>query len=61
VHRFTIIITAIAVAWGVFLFVIGFVIGYSLVQNIQFGLGILVSMVPEGLPVTITISLSVTA
>ncbi len=60
-HRFTIIITAIAVAWGVFLFVIGFVIGYSLVQNIQFGLGILVSMVPEGLPVTITISLSVTA
>jgi magnesium-transporting ATPase (P-type) len=54
-------ITGIAVAWGVFLFIIGFTIGYSFIQNIQFALGIIVSMVPEGLPVAITISLSLTA
>lgn len=54
-------IACIAVFWCIALFVIGFLIGYSAIQNVQFAIGILTSLIPEGLPVTITVSLSITA
>ena len=54
-------ITFIASFCGLLLLLVGFGIGYSFIQNIQFSIGILISMVPEGLPITITVSLSIAA
>ncbi len=54
-------ISFIAIAFGVFLFGIGFAIGYDVSSNVQFALGIILAIVPEGLPITITVSLSVAA
>ena len=56
------IITVIAITLGVvFFFLARFVVGYSALQCIIFGIGILVANVPEGLLACITISLAITA
>lgn len=54
-------ISLIAIGFGVFLFGIGFAIGYGIMSNVQFALGIILAIVPEGLPITITVSLTVAA
>lgn len=60
--RFVLIITTIAITLGVvFFFLAKFVVGYSALQCIIFGIGILVANVPEGLLACITISLAITA
>lgn len=60
--RFVFIITIIAITLGVvFFFLALFVVGYSPLQCIVFGIGILVANVPEGLLACITISLAITA
>jgi len=60
--RFVLIITVIAIILGVvFFFLSLFVVGYSVLECIVFGIGILVANVPEGLLACITISLAITA
>ena len=60
--RFVLIITVIAISLGVvFFFLALFVVKYSALQCIIFGIGILVANVPEGLLACITISLAITA
>ena len=60
--RFVLIITVIAITLGVlFFFLALFVVHYSALQCIIFGIGILVANVPEGLLACITISLAITA
>ena len=61
IEMFIKIITYIAVALGVLFLILGFSFGYGLVKNIVFCIGIIVANVPEGLLVTVTVSLSITA
>jgi sodium/potassium-transporting ATPase subunit alpha len=60
--RFVLLITAIALTLGFgFFFAAKFIIGYSWVDAMVSGIGILVANVPEGLLGCITISLAITA
>ena len=54
-------ITVIALCLGLFFFCAGFILKYTVIQNLVFGIGIIVANVPEGLLATITITLSVAA
>lgn len=55
-------ITCIAIGLGlIFFFAAKFLVGYSWVDSMVFGIGILVANVPEGLLGCITISLAITA
>lgn len=54
-------ITVIALVMGVIFFCCGFILKYNVIQNLVFGIGIIVANVPEGLLATITITLSVAA
>lgn len=60
-NRFIKIITILAVIIGLVFFISGFILGYTVVQNIVFAIGIIVANVPEGLYATITVTLSVAA
>ena len=46
---------------GVIFFALGFVVGYSVITNVIFMIGIIVANVPEGLLLTVTVSLALTA
>ena len=46
---------------GVLFFVLGFVVGYDAITNVIFMIGIIVANVPEGLLLTVTVSLALTA
>ena len=59
--RFIKIITSIALVFGIIFFCCGYILGYNTIQNLVFGIGIIVANVPEGLLATITITLSVSA
>jgi len=60
--RFVLIITIIAIFLCIaFFFLARYAVGYSWLQCIIFGIGILVANVPEGLLACITISLAITA
>ena len=59
--RFIKMITIIALIMGVVFFCCGFILKYNVIQNLVFGIGIIVANVPEGLLATITITLSVAA
>lgn len=59
--RFIKMITVIALCLGLFFFCAGFILKYTVIQNLVFGIGIIVANVPEGLLATITITLSVAA
>ena len=59
--RFIQMITVIALVMGVIFFCCGFILKYNVIQNLVFGIGIIVANVPEGLLATITITLSVAA
>ena len=61
IDRFIKFITAIAVSLGVLFFILGFIYGYSVVTNLIFMIGIIVANVPEGLLVTVTVCLALTA
>lgn len=59
--RFIKMITIIALLMGAVFFCCGFILKYNVIQNLVFGIGIIVANVPEGLLATITITLSVAA
>jgi sodium/potassium-transporting ATPase subunit alpha len=59
--RFIKMITVIALCLGLLFFCCGFILKYSVIQNLVFAIGIIVANVPEGLLATITITLSVAA
>jgi len=60
--RFVVMITIIAIGLCViFFFAARIVVGYSWVDSMIFGIGILLANVPEGLLGCITISLAITA
>ena len=61
IDRFIIYITIISLALGIIFFCSGFAIGYNVVQNLIFAIGIVVANVPEGLLAAITITLSIAA
>jgi sodium/potassium-transporting ATPase subunit alpha len=57
-----VLIFFIAVGLGVLFFLLGWlVVGYPILPCVLFGIGILVSNVPEGLLGCVTVSLAVTA
>uniref|UniRef100_A0A0G4GP24 P-type sodium-transporting ATPase4 n=1 Tax=Chromera velia CCMP2878 TaxID=1169474 RepID=A0A0G4GP24_9ALVE len=60
-HHFIKIITIIAGFIGVVFFVIALAIGYDPVVAVIFMIGIIVANVPEGLLVTVTVALTITA
>jgi sodium/potassium-transporting ATPase subunit alpha len=46
---------------GIIFFCLGFAIGYGVINNLIFAIGIIVANVPEGLLATVTVALSLTA
>lgn len=61
IEHFIHIITAVAVFLGVAFFVIALLLNYSFVDAVVFLIGIIVANVPEGLLVTVTVCLTLTA
>jgi sodium/potassium-transporting ATPase subunit alpha len=61
IEKFITFISIIAICLGVTFFLIGVGIGYPIITNIIFSIGILVANVPEGLLATVTVSLALTA
>jgi len=60
-HTFTIYVTILALSFGIVFFILGFIIGTELIQGIVNAIGIFVAHVPEGLPITLTVTLSAAA
>jgi sodium/potassium-transporting ATPase subunit alpha len=46
---------------GLFFFIINFIYGYDILDNIVFMIGIVVANVPEGLIITVTVTLALAA
>lgn len=61
IHRFILIVSAVAIFLGVTFFIFGVAYGYSIITNLVFAIGIIVANVPEGLLATVTVSLALTA
>lgn len=61
IHHFIKIITIVAVFLGVVFVIIGFIKGNKPIDNLVFGIGIIVANVPEGLLATVTLSLTLCA
>jgi len=61
IHHFIEIITGVAVFLGITFVIIGFIKGNKAVDNLVFGIGIIVANVPEALLATVTLSLTVCA
>ena len=61
IDRFIKFISCIAVSLGILFFILGFIYGYDVVTNLIFMIGIIVANVPEGLLVTVTVCLALTA
>ena len=61
INRFIKLIACIAVGLGIFFFILGLIMGYNIITNFIFALGIVVANCPEGLLSTVTVSLAITA
>ncbi len=61
INRFIVIIAIISITFGVIFFIAGFALGYPVITNFIFAIGIIVANVPEGLLATVTAALSITA
>ena len=59
--RFIAIIGTIATLFGVVFFAIGFPLGYDAITNLIYAIGLIVGNAPEGLLVTVTVSLTLAA
>lgn len=57
IAHFIHIITFVAVFLGISFFIIGVILGYSLIDAVIFLIGIIVANVPEGLLATVTVRL----
>lgn len=61
IEKFIKFISTIAISWGLTFFILGFIYGYDFITNLVFMIGIIVANVPEGLLMTVTLSLALTA
>jgi len=61
IDHFIKIISCIAVSLGVLFFCLGFIYRYPVITNLIYMIGIIVANVPEGLLVTVTVCLALTA
>merc|ERR1719272_1540000 len=61
IHRFILIISAVAFTLGLVFFIFGVIYEYDIITNLVFMIGIIVANVPEGLLATVTVSLALTA
>ena len=61
IERFIRLISIIAITLGVLFFALGFIYGYDVITNLIYMIGIIVANVPEGLLVTVTVCLALTA
>lgn len=61
IETFIMYISAIAITLGITFFIIGVSIGYAIITNVIFAIGIIVANVPEGLLATVTVALALTA
>ena len=61
IGRFVKLISTIAISCGVIFFLAGIAIGYDMLTNLINSIGIVVANVPEGLLITVTVSLTITA
>jgi sodium/potassium-transporting ATPase subunit alpha len=61
IHNFVIIISGFAIFLGVVFFIINVIKGEGWIRNLVFCIGIIVANVPEGLLVTVTVSLTLAA
>ena len=61
IETFIMYISAIAITLGITFFIIGLIIGYPIITNVIFAIGIIVANVPEGLLATVTVALALTA
>jgi len=61
IERFIKFISIIAITLGVTFFILGLIIGYTIITNVIFAIGIIVANVPEGLLATVTVALALTA
>ena len=61
ISKFVNLITIIALSIGVIFFIIAMIMGYPFIQAVIFVIGIIVANVPEGLLMTVTITLTLTA
>ncbi|KTF91299.1 hypothetical protein cypCar_00038661 [Cyprinus carpio] len=61
IEHFIHIITGVAVFLGVSFFILSLILGYNWLEGVIFLIGIIVANVPEGLPATVTVCLTLTA
>ena len=61
INRFIILISSIAITFGVVFFIIGECIGYNVIVNLIFAIGFIVANMPEGLIGSVTVCLALTA
>ena len=61
INHFIKMISVVCICSGVIFFIIGLCIGYEIITNFIFSLGIIVANCPEGLLSTVTVSLAITA
>jgi len=61
INNFIFLVSSIAMTLGIVFFCAGFAVGYSVITNIVFAIGIIVANVPEGLLATVTVALALTA
>jgi len=61
VERFIQMISIMAIVLGIAFLIIGIALGYPIITNIIFAIGIIVACVPEGLMITMTVALALTA
>jgi sodium/potassium-transporting ATPase subunit alpha len=50
-----------AILMGLVFFIIDFIIGYGIINNFMFMIGLVVGNVPEGLIITLTVTLALAA
>lgn len=61
IERFIMFISIVAITLGIIFFILGLIIGYPIITDVIFAIGIIVANVPEGLLVTVTVALALTA
>ena len=61
IDRFIKIIAVIAVSMGVIFFIVNILYGATISYNIAYCIGILTSNIPEGLQITVTVSMALAA
>ncbi|CAL6019787.1 Sodium/potassium-transporting_ATPase alpha chain [Hexamita inflata] len=61
IHKLVVFITVISIIIGVLFFILGTVLGISIINSFLFSISIIVANVPEGLSLSITVTLSLAA